>query len=174
MTRYVAFLRAINVGGRVVRMSELKALCASIPLANVSTFIASGNVIFDSAKPREQVERVIERKLEAALGYKVSTMARSRDELAAIVERVDAGALDLHGTLYVGLLKDAPPAAAAKAVVAMSNPVDVLSIDGAELFWQCRASFSESTIVAARVEKTLGRPMTVRNYNTVRKLAARV
>ncbi len=47
MPRYVAFLRAVNVGGRIVKMDELRRLFAGAGFADVETFIASGNVIFD-------------------------------------------------------------------------------------------------------------------------------
>ena len=173
MRRYVAFLRAINVGGHVVKMDRLRALCAAVPLDNVATFIASGNVLFDSNKTPRQLESAIENALEAALGYAVATMVRGGPDLAAIVERVTARSLDQDGTLYVGFLKDAPPSPAVKAVTALSNEADVLSVHGAELYWQCRTSFSESTIVGSRLEKLVGQPMTLRNYNTVRKLAAK-
>src|SRR6188472_1508109 len=99
-TRYVAFLRAINVGGHIVKMDHLRTLCEAIPLANVSTFIASGNVLFESKKPRAQVEAAIEKKLKAALGYDVATMVRSGADLAAIVERVKKEGLDRDVTLY--------------------------------------------------------------------------
>jgi len=174
MPRYVAFLRAINVGGHVVKMSALKVLCESISLANVSTFIASGNVIFDSPKPRTQVETAIEKKLQSALGYTVSTMARSGDELAAIVEHVGRRGLDRDVRLYVGLLKDAPPAPIIKTVAAMSNDTDILSVSGSEVYWRCRTSFSESTIVGSRLEKALGRPVTFRSVTTIRRLTARL
>jgi uncharacterized protein (DUF1697 family) len=173
-TRYVAFLRAINVGGHVVKMDVLRTLCESVPLTNVSTFIASGNVIFESKRPSASVEAAIEKKLRAALGYEVATMVRSGADLAAIVQRVTDEGLDRDVTLYVGLLKDAPPAPVVKAVGAMSNAVDLLSIEGREVFWRCRTSFSESTIAGPRLEKALGRPVTMRNYNTIRKLAAKL
>lgn len=81
-----------------------------------------------------------------------------------------------HGggvTLYVGFLKSEPATATAKAVAALSNDVDVLSVHGSHLFWQCRRSFADSTVSGPRLERLLGTPATIRNVNTVRKLAAR-
>jgi len=173
-TRYVAFLRAINVGGHIVKMDHLRTLCEAIPLANVSTFIASGNVLFESKKPRAQVEAAIEKKLKAALGYDVATMVRSGADLAAIVMRVKKEDLDRDVTLYVGLLKEPPPAQVVKAVAAMSNAIDLLSIEGGELYWRCRKSFSESTIAGTKLDRALGCPVTMRNYNTVRRLAEKL
>ena len=53
MTRYIAFLRAINVGGHTVKMAELKRLFEALGFTNVETFIASGNVIFDSSAKKD-------------------------------------------------------------------------------------------------------------------------
>ena len=85
MTRYVAFLRAINVGGHTVKMDRLRALFEELKFANVETFIASGNVLFDSAsKSTDAMETRIERHLEKALGYEVATFVRPLASLAAV------------------------------------------------------------------------------------------
>lgn len=174
MTRYIAFLRAVNVGGRVVKMDQLRKLFESIPLGNVATFIASGNVIFESKKPAAQLEAAIEKTLKAALGYEVTTMVRTPEDLARISEHVAAQGLDSSGVrLYVGFMKHPPSAASVKAVVALSNEVDTLSVKGGELYWQCRTSFGDSTITGAQLEKLHLGPTTVRNMNTVRRLAAK-
>lgn len=172
--RYVAFLRAINVGGRLLKMDHLRTLCESIPLANVSTFIASGNVLFESDRSSAQVESAIEKTLEAALGYQVATMVRSAVDLAAVVERVAEPGLDAGVQLYIGFLKTRPSAQVGKTLAAMSNAIDTLEINGMEVYWQCKKGWSESTIAGPRLEKALGQPVTFRNVNTVRKLAARM
>ena len=84
--KYVAFLRAVNVGGRrLVKMQDLKKAFESLPVKNVETFIASGNVIFDaSVKDPAALERKTEKCLRAALGYDVGTYIRSIDEVAGI------------------------------------------------------------------------------------------
>ena len=85
MPKYIALLRAINVGGHVVKMDRLCALFESAGLANVSSFIASGNVLFDSKKAPAAVEALIEKTLKADLGYEVITMIRTAAEVSAIV-----------------------------------------------------------------------------------------
>src|SRR5947209_3109353 len=92
--RYVAFLRAINVGGRTVTMERLRALFDSLKLRRVETFIASGNVIFDASGAPEALERRIERRLEQALGYEVGTFVRSVEELAAVAAHEPFAASD--------------------------------------------------------------------------------
>src|SRR5208283_5358354 len=85
MPRYFAFLRAINVGGHVVKMEALRGHFEDMGLPGVETFIASGNVIFQakSAKAAD-LEGKIERRLESVLGYPVATFLRTESELALI------------------------------------------------------------------------------------------
>ena len=85
MTRYVAFLRGLNVGGHTVKMDALRKHFEDLGFENVSTFIASGNVIFETkdAKPAA-LEKKIEQALERALGYEVATFLRTDKEVAQI------------------------------------------------------------------------------------------
>ena len=176
MKRHVAFLRAINVGGHIVKMERLRALFESAGMANVSTLIASGNVLFESRRTPAALETVIEETLHKAFGYEVITMVRSPQEIAAVVERADADALASApaGGLYVGFLKRAPGGADARAVAAMSNDTDTLAVHQRELYWRCAGRFSDSTINGTVLGRTLGVAMTVRNITTVRKIAARM
>lgn len=175
MPRYIAFLRAVNVGGRIVKMDELRKVFEAMGLANVSTFIASGNVIFESRKTAAALETAIEKALRGSLGYDVTTMLRTPRELTAIVERVQVKDLQPTGvTLYVGFLKTEPAAAAVNAMAALSNDVDTLSVHGRELYWRCARSFSDSTVTGAKIEKLLKVPATIRNFTTVSRLAVNI
>ena len=69
MPRYVAFLRAINVGGHTVTMSRLVELFEALELEEITTFIASGNVLFSSRAKPAMLERQIDKHLHAELGY---------------------------------------------------------------------------------------------------------
>lgn len=177
MPRYVAFLRAINVGGHIVKMDRLRSLCEEAGLADVSTFIASGNVLFASKKSPAALEALVEKTLKAALGYEVETMVRTGTELEAILSRADGvdGWAASGATLYIGLLKSAPTAAAAAKVAGLSNSIDRLAVHGRELYWRCDKSFSESTVTGPALAKALGAvALTTRNVNTIRKIAAKL
>lgn len=177
MPRIIAYLRAINVGGHVVKMDALRAHLEALNLANVETFIASGNVIFD-APPRVNtaaLETRIEKHLYGRLGYEVATFLRSAAENAAAAafepfpsEQV-AGA---HNT-YIAFLKAPVTPAQRSAALAFKSAVDDFAVNGRELYWLCTVPSMESTFSAARLEKALGAPVTMRNTNTVRKLAAK-
>jgi len=173
--RYVAFLRAVNVGGRIVKMDVLRGIFEKLGLTEVSTFIASGNVIFESPDAPGDLESAIEKALETTLGYDVTTMVRSIGNVSAVVDTVqrrDVAPGD-GVTLYVGFLKERPPRAAARAVAGMSNEVDSLLVIGQEVYWRCQKAFSDSTVSGPRLEKVLGTPATFRNFNTVQKIAAK-
>ncbi|GAA2741301.1 DUF1697 domain-containing protein [Kitasatospora cinereorecta] len=85
---YIAFLRAINVGGRTVKMERLRELFAELGLADVRTYIQSGNVFFRTGEmDRAALTARIEAHLGEALGYPVPVMLRTVAEVAEIVER---------------------------------------------------------------------------------------
>ena len=176
MTRHIAFLRAINVGGHTVKMDHLRTLFAGMGFTNVETFIASGNVIFDApAADTPALERTIETGLRAALGYRVDTFIRSPAELAAIADRwpFAASERETPHTLYVAFMGTEPDEEARARVLALVNTVDALHVDGRELYWLRREGVGESAIAGAVIEKALGGPATVRNMRTVARLAAK-
>ena len=173
MPRYVAFLRAINVGGHVVKMQRLKELFDSLGFAEVETFIASGNVIFESpAKSAARFEQKIEQLVQRELGYEVKTFIRTSGEVSAIAESDPFGPL-AGATLYIGFLKTEPDRATAERLHAAQTDIDDFALVGRELYWRCRGLSSESTFSGPKLEKTLGMATTLRNVNTVRRLAAK-
>ncbi len=173
--RYIAFLRAINIGGHVVKMAELKKHFESMGLKSVETFIASGNVIFECTdRDARALERRIEQGLAKALGYQVDTFLRTPDEVAAAAR---GGPLavpdDGVSRLFVGFLRERPPAHAKKRALALGSATDELHVAGREIYWLCRTRMTESPISGAAIEKALGMRTTLRNINTVRRLADR-
>ena len=178
MPKYIAFLRAINVGGHTVKMDHLRSLFAALGFANVETFIASGNVIFDStSKSTKALEKKIEGYLEKTLGYPVATFIRSTAELARISEHKPFADSDLNiagHTLYIGFMAETPSDSAKARLLSLATKIDDFNVDGHELYWLCRAKkFSESEFSGALLAKTLGLPTTLRNATTVKKLAAK-
>jgi len=176
MPKYVALLRAINVGGHTVKMDYLRSLFAAIGLANVETFIASGNVIFDSkSKDTRALERKIEKHLQATLGYEVKTFVRAISELAAVAnyKPFSESEMNTH-TLYVGFLADKPNDQSRQKLLSFICDVDDLHVHGREVFWLSRAKMmSDSKFSGALAEKFLGMPVTFRNSTTVKKIAAK-
>jgi Uncharacterized protein conserved in bacteria len=177
MGRYIAFLRAINVGGRTVKMTVLRDLFEELELHNVETFIASGNVLFDSnARSAGPLEERIEGHLEQKLGYAVPTFIRTPAQLQAIsthqpASRRHRGATP-HNALYVGFLKGVPSRDATSALATLQNEVDAFDVTQREIYWSFAMKLTESTVSGALLERTLAMPVTFRNITTIRRLVA--
>src|SRR4051812_37133784 len=122
--RYIAFLRAINVGKHQVRMDRLRTLFEEMGFTNVETFIASGNVIFDARSAKaDTLEKRIERHLEHALGYPVGAFLRSCAELAAVAEH-EPFTMPKDCLLHVAFLKAPADAAVMQKLRALRSKDD--------------------------------------------------
>lgn len=173
MPKYTAFLRAINVGGHVVKMDELRAMFSALKFSNVETFIASGNVIFETkAAADERLERKIEKHLEAEFGYEVGTFVRSFDEIRAISEHqaFSSEMLKKAFAVHVGFMRGALGAGAIEQAKACACEADDFTVHGREVYWLTRVPTHESKFTQ-RFAKITGRAVTYRNLNTIQRLA---
>jgi uncharacterized protein (DUF1697 family) len=176
MPRFIAFLRAINVGGHTVKMDHLRQLFETFGFAHVETFIASGNVIFEApSKNAKALERQIAAGLRAALGYEVATFLRTEAELAAIASYTPfpPAALKTAQALNIAFLADAPDAQAQRKLMTLRTDIDAFRVHEREVYWLCRKKQSESTFSNAALEKALGQASTLRGANTLQKMAAK-
>jgi uncharacterized protein (DUF1697 family) len=176
MARYVAFLRAINVGGHTVKMDALRRLFESWGATRVETFIASGNVVFETARRNAvAIERALEAHMRKELGYEVGTFLRTLPELAAVADHApfSQSEYDAGGTLFVAFMKEAAAGPAARVVASLRSEADDFAINGREVYWLRRRQLIEPGAVGPPLERIVGSPMTVRNVNTVRRLAAK-
>ena len=175
---HVAFLRAVNVGGRgVVKMTDLQKAFTAAGAKDVRTVIASGNVVFDLAagKKTAPLERTIEAMLKGALGYDVATFVRTATEVKAVAEHqpFSPAALKKAFTFNVAFLRQAPDAKAVKALDAAKTASDTFHVRGRELYWLSTIGQGQSKMSNAVFEKKLGMQSTVRGIGTVRKIAER-
>jgi uncharacterized protein (DUF1697 family) len=158
-------------------MDHLRDLFAGLGFRNVETFIASGNVIFDSpSKSAKALEKKIESCLLKALGYEVVTFVRAASELVGIAAYKPFSDSELNAkghTLYIGFMASEPNEAAKNKLSSLTTKVDDLHLNGRELYWLRRTTFGESEISGALLAKTLGMPSTLRNSTTVKKIAAK-
>ncbi len=176
MPRYVAFLRAVNVGGRIVKMDALRGHFEAAGFSGVETFIASGNVIFDTrAKAGPGLEAKIEGVLKKALGYDVPTFVRALDEVVVAAERSPFPEKDVAaaGALLVGLLKPPVDPAAQNRLNAIDPTQHAFKIAGRELYWLCKVKQSETKLTPGQIERALGGSTTMRAISSIRKLAAK-
>ena len=91
-TRYVALLRGINVGGRnKIAMTDLRDAFTECGFSGVSTYIQSGNVLFESDRPARFLDTEIETALERRFGVPIVVVVRSHRRLRTVVEQAPAG-----------------------------------------------------------------------------------
>ena len=176
MPRWIAFLRAINVGGHTVTMNQLRQLFTSLGFSRVETFIASGNVVFESeSDDAAALETQIANLLRGALGYEVATFLRGAAELAAIARYQPFPPADLEAAaaLNVAFLAEPLDETAALRLMALRTDIDDFRAHGREIYWLCRNKQSESTFSNAVLEKTVRQQSTLRGINTIRRMAAK-
>jgi len=173
--KYIAFLRAINVGGRRLKMDVLRQIFGGIDgVSDVETFIASGNVIFQSDSPAKILEPQIETVLNDKLGYKVETFIRTPDELRQIGQSIPFSDYNPDAdSLYVGFLQSVPSSDALAKLQKLETDIDFLHVNDTELYWLCRKSITESKVSGNKIEKVLGMPTTLRDISTVHKMTAK-
>ncbi|HEX4668876.1 MAG TPA: DUF1697 domain-containing protein [Solirubrobacterales bacterium] len=177
MERYVAFLRGMNLGKRRIKNDELRAEFETLGFADVSTFRASGNVIFgvDDGEKEAALGTRIEAGLGEALGYEVPVFLRSCAEVAAIAARepfepqlVEAS----KGKLQVALLLKKPSAAARQKVIALASDEDLLAVSGREIFWLPSGGLLDSHLDLKAIEAAVGLD-TRRTMGTIEQIAAK-
>ncbi|PYS23279.1 MAG: DUF1697 domain-containing protein [Acidobacteria bacterium] len=174
--KYIAFLRGINVGGhKLIKMEALAAAFTAAGFRNVKTYIASGNVIFESRATKvDGLEKKAERKLLETFGHEIAVVIFSIAELQALIESDPLKAFDSHSDvmLVVTFLK--------QRVLRVKLPLESKT-ENLEVFAiQDRAAFT----VARRkktgwfgfpnnfIEKKLGCAATTRQWRTVEKVVA--
>ena len=176
MPRFIAYLRAINVGGHTVKMDALRAHFEALGFTRVETFIASGNVIFESSlEDTRQHEKQIEDFLLNALGYPVATFIRTPSELVDIARYVpfSKDKLESAQALNIAFLAEPPAIEAQTRLMSLRSEIDDFHVHGREVYWLCRLKQSQSTFSNAVLEKTFRQPSTLRGIATIQKMAAR-
>jgi uncharacterized protein (DUF1697 family) len=174
MVRYIAFLRAINIGGHTVKMDRLKTIFESLDLDHVETFIASGNVIFETDEnERDELTRRIESGLQQALGYEVVTFLRSDVEVLGIsrYQPFAGSQLQQVEAFNVALLKEPLDEEGWQKLFSLETEIDHFCAHGHEFYWLCHKKQSESSFSAALFERKLKVRTTFRNMNTLLRLA---
>jgi len=175
MPRYVAFLRGMNLGKRRVTNPELERAFTALGLERVATFIASGNVIFDSKASEATLVKKLEPHLQKTFGYPVPTFLRTMDHLAevATVRPFAAGRHKSAKNFIVGFLPEPLTPAQKKIVLALTGPKDDFHVEGREIYWLIQTMQSESEAFRVPIDKRLGTMSTWRNINTVDRILAK-
>jgi uncharacterized protein (DUF1697 family) len=173
--KYVALLRGINVGGKnIVSMQQLKAAVEQVGMENVSTYINSGNVLFENDKhTAQELKGVIEKAIESTFNIPVIVMIRSQKDIKAIAKALPANWTNDNtmkcDIIFLGDSIDSP---GIMEKIRTREGIDTVKYAPGALLW----AVDRENITRSYLTKLVGTPiykqMTVRNSNTLRKLAA--
>ena len=164
MPAYIALLRAVNVGGTgKLPMTDLKAMCEQAGFAKVKTYIASGNVVFESKLSESRVKAALEAALASYAGKPVPVAIRTAAEMAAVLAANPFP--EMPGNRTVAIFLDTPPPADALEAATGQNGEEMrLGLREIYVYYGDGMADSRLKIPAAKNG-------TARNMNTVAKLA---
>ena len=163
MTRYIALLRAVNVGGTSnLQMSDLRAICREAGFARVETYIASGNVVFESRAGAGKVKSELERRLEDHAGKPIRVLVRSAREMAAILKANPFAKAEPKYTYAIFLDNPPPPDSLTHAT---GRQDEKIRLGRREIF-----VFYGSGMGQSKLKIPAAKHGTARNMNTVAKL----
>jgi uncharacterized protein (DUF1697 family) len=175
MTCYVALLRGINVGGaNVMPMAALRTAFEACALADVSTYIQSGNVIFTANGTERQIAARIGKALAASFGYAGLVLIRSQAQLRDIIAKAPAGfgkAPDKY-RYDVVFLDASAEASAAVTTIRTRDGVDQAAAGPGVIYFSRLVSRASQSYLPKLASMPIYQHMTVRNWNTTTKLLA--
>ena len=165
MTAYIALLRAVNVGGTgALAMADFKAMCEAAGFRSVRTYIASGNVVFESSLSETSVRQKLESRLLGHVGKPVGVIVRTAEEMAEVLARNPFPDAPANRTVAI-FLDSAPPATVLDSV---SGRVDEeVRVGRREIYVHYGANMGRSKLKIPAAKNG-----TARNMNTIAKLAA--
>jgi uncharacterized protein (DUF1697 family) len=165
MNRYIALVRAVNVGGTgKLPMAALKSICVDAGFDSIATYIASGNVVFDSKDDARRVRSKLEARLRAYIGRSVDVFVRTSAEMRAVLDR-NPFTDRQRGYVYIFFLGHAPPRDAISGAQRRMDEEICLGLREIYVHYPSGMGKSKLKIPAASSG-------TARNMNTVAKLVA--
>lgn len=173
MKKYIAFLRAINVGGTtIIKMTDLKKSFESFGLENVQTYIQTGNVYFESQEgSASALEERIEHQLEKVAGKRIPLFVRTMREVTDMVNGCPFDPRDGE-IVYVVILDRKPAKNNIDALLSQRSTADDFAVNG-KVVYSLRRDRETSIFSNNFIEKILDTPGTTRNLTTLRKILAK-
>jgi uncharacterized protein (DUF1697 family) len=170
---YVALLRAVNVGGNnIVSMKALKASFERLAVADVQTYINSGNVLFRAKDTDARtLEDRIDRMLVSEHGLKGKTVVRSAADMARLVKTIDEECKpDPEWRLNVIFLRHTLDPTTVAASLELKSEIERIVCCPGTLLWSARTSSLTRTAMVKLSSRPIYQEMTVRGVNTTRKI----
>ncbi|GAB88659.1 DUF1697 domain-containing protein [Gordonia rhizosphera] len=169
MPRRVVLIRAINVGGAKLPMADLREMAAELGATDISTYIASGNLLCTTPGATDTFDRGLEEAITARFGFEREVISRSPEELAAALDAHPFPVLEPRFS-YVYCLTGRPDPDKVAAFEERGFGDDVFTVIGSDLHIRYAEGAGTSKLTAPVIAKGLGVQGTGRNLKTIRKL----
>lgn len=171
---YIALLRGINVSGsNILKMAELKLFFIDLGFSNVTTYIQSGNVIFEANLAEiHQIEEKIVKGITQTFGYSVNVLVLTKETLEAIFRSnpyIQNGNIDIS-KLHVTLLNNEPFSEGIEQIKELSTNEDEFEIIDKYIYLYCPNGYGNTKLNNNLFEKKLKSMATTRNWKTISKL----
>jgi uncharacterized protein (DUF1697 family) len=167
--RYVSFLRAINTGTRRIKMADLRQVYVDLGYSEAATYIATGNVIFDSSKPPNVP--LLESAFRRAFGFSAEVFLRDADEIRSLLVRIPWK--DTDGVVEVSFLESDADPEAARVLEETAVEPEALVVSGSEVLFLREGGGLPTTHKESTSTRILGMTMTRRGLATIRKINER-
>lgn len=172
MTRYVALLRGINVGGNnIIKMLELKACFEDAGFNNVLTYIQSGNVIFDSDEKKNELEDIVEKLLSKTFNYKSTVMIRSLTEIKKVIADAPKNwntRTDIR--CYIAFVKKPSTPQDVINQTPVKEGIDSIKKGESVVYMTSLIKFLTKSYLNKIASLTFYKDITIRNFNTTKKI----
>lgn len=174
MTKLVAFLRGINVGGHhKVPMADLKSILSNLGCENVKTILNSGNVLFETKKKNiAGLERIIESALWENFGFAIPVILIPHKPINELVNEDPFASIDVHKNirLYVSFLKESSTTKLKLPYISKDNAFKIIGVKNKMILSVLDITASNTPKGMEDLEKLFGKNITTRNWNTIQKI----
>jgi uncharacterized protein (DUF1697 family) len=172
MTKYVAFLRGINVGGRIVKMADLKVCLEKGGLKNVKTILQTGNVVFESDQNEAQLKSLIEQTLTKTFSYPAKVQVLSIDNLNKTIKAYPFKAKEGYHS-YVIFIENGLEKDLAQEKSGLEGSLEQVAAGQGVVYWQVERGQTLKSTFGKILSKSKYKELnTNRNLNTLQKIAS--
>ena len=171
MSLSVALLRGINVSGKnLISMKDLEGLFLSAGMKNVTTYIQSGNVVFEHSKVSgKELEETLEKAISKKFGFDVPVIVRAASDISKVIKSMPFPASE-ERMLYITFLKGLPAVDLSEQLSRVLTDGDSIQITGKHVYLQINNGYGNTKLSNNFIEKQLRVTATTRNLKTVKKL----
>ena len=169
MPRFIALLRAVNVGKRKLPMAQLRAMAAELGWSAAETYIQSGNLVFTASGSAGDLEAKLEAAIAKRFGFHSDVMIRSAAQWRSLVRAnpFEREAEKEPNRVLAGLPKAPLPGGAAAALAEKAGGGERVAQAGGGLWFHYPQGVGRSKLTPALIDRLAGSPVTARNWRTL-------